>query len=367
MAKGVLAEVDSSSGRGLLVRGSYTGRMLVGVGLNASKRGVVNLATEVEGPYKAEKALLELGMTLPRGVRLPLRMKIILDGLTVSREFKPQFLGEGDDSIYAKAIYDVKPLVASKLASRPRHRLVVIYDSSKIVGLDEASLVAVYDVEGAWYSYTLRSGVMSVKPGEEVIVSAKLPESRMKVKGLYVNLVVPSRFSDIEVRAGNSVKIVSGVQGPVLVEGSFASPGDAVRVSINYRGLAGSAAQTTAYITGVMVVESQVPRASLRITSVEAENEGGGLLVKARVANTGARTPDKVMLLVTALGIPLARVPVDTVEPGAEVSVETKVDLSKLPAPTDRVSVRVVWVNYGRPFFDEAEVKIKSKRRQAPS
>ena len=318
MAKGVLAEVDSSSGQGLLVRGSYTGRMLVGVGLNASKRGVVNLATEVEGPYRAEKALLELGMTLPKEVRLPLRMKIILDGLTVSREFKPQFVGEGDDSVYAKAIYDVRPLVASKLASRPRHRLVVIYDSSK-------------------------------------------------VKGLYVNLVVPSRFSDIEVRAGNAVRIVSGVQGPVLVEGNFTSPGDSVRVSINYRGLAGSAAQTTAYITGVMVVESLVPRASLRITSVEAGDEGGSLQIRARIANTGSRAPDKAMLLVTALGIPLARVPVDSVEPGAEASVEARVDLSKLPAPTDRVNVRIVWVNYGRPFFDEVEVKVGPRHRQAPS
>ena len=256
-------------------------------------------------------------------------------------------------------MYDIKPIAASRLQERPRHRLVVLYDASRRVSLDEAGLLVAYEVPEAWSSYVYMAGVAPVRPNEEMILNATLPESRQSVKNVYVSLVTPSRFSEIEVRVGGTVRLVSGVVGPVLVEAPARIKGNQLRVSVDYRGLARPVYPRIAFVTGLVAIESIVPQARLLVGVDSVRVEGTKVNLLLRVSNVGLVRPEKVMLVASALGIPLKRVEVDPVDPGSDAQVSLDVDLARLPASASKVTVRVVWNNYGRVFFEESEVSVR--------
>ncbi len=358
MACGTLAVIDRGSGPGLAVRSVHTGRLQLGTSPGSVKRGIAHMTTGVEAGYRVIKALLDIGMTLEEGVQLPVRMKIILDGVSVAREFKPQFICEGDEGRYAKAVYDVRPVAASRLQERPRHRLVVLYDASRRVSLDEAGLLVVYDVPEAWSSYVYMAGVVPVRPNEEVILTAKLPETRQNPKIVYASLVLPSRFSEVEVRVGGTVRLVSGVVGPVLVEAPARVRGDQLRVSVDYRSLARPVYPRIAFVTGLSIIESVAPAARLAVEVDRVDVEDGRVRLALKITNSGLVKPEKVMVVASALGIPLKRLEVDPVDPGSESSVDLSLDMARLPASAGRIVVRVVWNNYGRVFFEEVEVDV---------
>ncbi len=358
MATGRLVTLDQGSGPGYIVRGVHVGRLNLGSGPDARKRGSVNVTTGVEGDYQITKALLDLGVYASKEVKFPLRMKVVLNGATVTREFKPQFVCEGDQGKYAKAVYDVKPLAAARLKSRPRHRIVIFYDSSRIISIDEAWLLAVYDVEGSWHSYVYMAGAVGFKPGEEIVVNAKLPESRTPSKSLQVGLVMPSRFAEIEVRVGNAVKTVTGIVGPALVEMPIKVEGDKVRVSVDYRVASAHVYPRVAYLTSILIDEAVAPRADLKL-SVEKVSVGPRFIeMDVTVRNDGDVEPDKVILTVIAAGIPIARVEVDPVKPGEARDVSVKIDRSRIPADTSMATVRLVWNNLGRVFVNEATASL---------
>lgn len=358
VATGKLMALDQGSGPGYIVRGVHVGRLNLGSGPDARKRGSINITTGVEGDYQITKALLDLGIYASKEVKFPLRMKVVLNGATVTREFKPQFICEGDQGKYAKAVYDVKPLAAARLKSRPRHRIVVFYDSSRIVSMDDAGLLIVYDVEGSWHSYVYMAGAVGFKPGEEIVVNAKLPESRTSSKSLQVGLVMPSRFAEIEVRVGNAVKTVTGIVGPVLIEMPIKVEGDKVRVSVDYRAASAHVYPRVAYLTSILIDEALAPRADLKL-SVEKVNIGPRLIeFSVTLKNEGDTEPDKVILTVIAAGIPVARVEVDPIKPGEVKDVALRIDRSRIPADTSTAIVRLVWNNLGRVFVNEATANL---------
>lgn len=354
MATGRLVALDQGSGRGYVIRGVHVGRLNMGSGPEARKRGSVNITTGVEGDYRITKALLDLGVYAGKEVKFPLRMKVILNGATVTREFKPQFVCEGDQGRYAKAVYDVKPLASARLKSRSRHKIVMLYDSSRVVSVDEVGLLLVYDVEESWHSYTYMAGAVGFKPGEEIVVNAKLPESRTPHKSLQVSLVMPSRFAEIEVRAGNSVKMVTGIVGPTLVEMPVNVDGDKVRVSIDYRAKTAHVYPKVAYLTSILIDEAVAPKAELKLSVDRVSVEQNSISLDVSVRNEGSIEPDKVIVTVIVAGLPVARAEVDPVKPGDTRRINVKIDKSRIPADASTAVVRLVWNNLGRVFVHEA-------------
>ncbi|GAB6147774.1 CARDB domain-containing protein [Stetteria hydrogenophila] len=356
MAAGRLAALDQGSGPGYVVRGAYVGRLSLGSGPGARKKEVVYVTTGVEGDYEISKAILDLGVYAGKDVKFPIRMKVLLNGATVTREFKPQFVCKGDEGSYAKAVYDVRSLAAARLKSRPQHRVSLIYDSSRIVNVDDVGLLVVYNIEESWHSYVYMAGAIGFEPGEEIVVNAKLPESKTPSKSVQVGLVVPSRFSEMEVRVGDSVRNITGIVGPVLVELPAHVEGERVRVVVDYKSGSAHVYPKVAYLTSVVVSEAIAPRANLKLSIAGVESGGDSLKIQVTLRNDGNAEPSKVILSVIVAGLPVARLEVDPLKPGESRDVTLKIDKSRLPENASTAVVRAVWNNLGRVYVSESQV-----------
>jgi len=360
MVEGRIASYAKASGpNGAFAYSTAVDRVVIGAG--ATKKLGLGLTTPYYGEGMGVKsALLDLGMVVPPDTPMPLRVLVNVDGVTVTREFKPQVAVEVEEGVYGKAVYDATALLASKLTKSDLHRLSIVYTAARHVTFEDAGLAVVYTgVDGGWFSYNMLSGAVVLEPGDILAVDVDLPESRVDSKNVVVKMHVPSRFADIRVEVSGRSVDAGGVTGPSVIEIPVRSRGSKLRVYIYYEKPEQSFYPKKAVLSTIVAYETLVPAAKVAISDLAWEGEA----LRVRLENTGTAVAEDVRVMAFASGVTVARLDLGSLEPGGDASVELRVDTSRIPREADELLVRVMWRSYGRPGISDKRVSVGGRAR----
>jgi len=349
VVKGRIADFGFSYGDGVVRHSSAYNKIVLGSGYNASKRASVTLATSLSSPdVTVEKAYLDVGFIVPKEAVLPLRLVISLDGVTITREFKPQLLAEVEEGIYGKVVYEVGGLLGKRLAEMGTHVMNIVYSAAVPITFEDAGLTVVYKgIESSWHSMRLLSGAMVIEPGDFLAIEVSLPESKSETKNLNMRIYVPSRFADIRVEAANFQTDLGGNIGNVSLEAPVRFKGEKLRVYVNYRRPERRFYPKLALLSSILLYESSMPEAFLDVKVENVEKVDKVYKVRCVVKNLGQLRPTRASLIFYALGIKLGEVALEPPAPSEEREVLIEIDPSKVSVPVNRFIIRALWCNYG--------------------
>ncbi len=354
--EGKLVEIGRGRGEGYV---SYTSEAL-GVQLGSApgsvKRAFMSLFLPRPEGEKPQQALLSLGVRASTVLR-PFRWKVVVDGATVTREFKPQFVSKTDNGVYMKAVYDVRPLLSRRIMERVSHRMIAFYDSFQPVTLADASMMAVFGGRGM-YSYSYHIGAVSLEPGDSVKVDANLGGA-IGERVAVVSLHIPSSSSRISIVAGGSEPVEVSGPGYRRVRVKVPYKGGLIPVAIRYHDTGERFYPKIVVLSEVIVHDVSYPEPRLKIEISEVSEEGDKVVIKGVVENRGEGVAVKPIVVVLGLGIRLATQSLgDQMEPGSQREFQIEADLSKTPVRPSSLTVRIVWNSLGRALFDDVHIRV---------
>ncbi len=349
---------DGKRGTGVAVWGySFPGEVSVGTSPGSRRRVTAWIGLpRAEGPVEA--AYMSIGVLLDRDDRPPVSWKLSVDGVSIAREFKPQFCVEVDDGLYCKAVYDVRPLLSRRLAEREEHRVFIARDAYRPVRISDIFLYARYRVEGARYASSYHVGAVALEPGEALNVYVDIGRSFDGRRTAGVLIRSPNHMSLFRIVAGGSKPVEAGGRGGLFVEVSVPYKGSPVPVSVKYEEPETRFYPKTAVVSDIVVVETVAPEPRPRIIVERVSREGSRIVVEGRVVNEGDAALSSPMLVAVAVGVQAYRGRLSDVEPGGEAGFRVQVDVSRLPLEPRVVQLRLVWSSLGRRSVEVAEVPV---------
>lgn len=318
MARGKLVAYDSGINvRALLHRSLDLPSQRLG-GLHAATEYEVSFEPPV--PSTPEKAFLEVGM-LVRDVKLA-KWRLWVNTVAVTREFKPSIVVKLDDvtGYYAKAIYDLKPVLAS---TSPPYKLTIQYEGSPELEITDLSLLALYPDSDSTSSYQYYGGAVALEPGDSITVDVS---SELGSYTATLVALVPSKAAEIVVECNGASKRVAGLVGVTDVR----VPCRGGSITITHRKGSIQYFPRSVVVTS-LVVENVVRREP--DLAIEAREAGDRISV--RVVNRGAASPDAVVLIAIRRGIAVERVELGPLPPGKEAEITV--------GARPPVTLRLVW------------------------
>lgn len=361
MVSGALDRVEEAYGQGIPAWGYALGGPKVGSGPGAVSKGAMWLNLPRAGG-SVERLLLSIGVFTDRDIRAPISWKLVVDGVSISREFRPQFIVETDDGYYMKAIYDVKPILASRVVGQESHKILVYRDAVHPIRLADALLYARFKSEKARYAVSYFTGAVSLEPGEHYKVDANIGRGFGGKRTAGVIVHSPYHDSAFELVAGGSRPERAVGQGVHYIQVSVPYKGSPVPVSVKYIDPGYKYYPRIAILTEAIVAELLAPAPEPRLVIGEVEVEDSRVRVRGSVENIGDDVLDSTMIVVLALGARLARRTLPPVEPGGSISFTLEFDVSRLPITPSRASVRLIWRRLGETRLVSREIQIPPTR-----
>jgi len=357
MVTGGLDVVEEVSGRGIPAWGYALGGPRVGSAPGASTRGTLWVSLP-RASESVERLLLSIGVFVDHDVRPPISWKLIVDGVSVSREFRPQFQVETDWGVYMKAIYDVKPILSRRVVERESHKIVVIRDAVKPVRMADAVLYARYSSEKGVYSVSYWTGAVALEPGEGYQVNANLGRSMEGKRRAGVIVHSPYHDASFRVIAGGSQPETAVGEGSHYIEASVPYKGSPVPVYIRYEDPGYRFYPRIAVVSDVFVAEVKAPEPRPRLVVERVSVKDSRLVIEGYVENVGDDVLEPPMLVVLALGVRLARKKLPRLEPGGRTGFRVEFAVDRLPIRPSRANVRLVWRRLGETRIVSREVSL---------
>ncbi len=332
MAKGSLQHYDAGEGlRALLYRFVDLPAARLGGLHGSSEYGVV-----IEPPLNIQpsKVLLEVGIIV-KDLKLP-KWRLWVNSVAVTREFKPTLTAQLNDvdAYYAKVAYDLKPIVAS---TKPPYRIVIQYEGSPELELNDISLTALYPDEDSLTSYRYYSGALLLAPGDSI--SIDLPPG-IDQGNASVIIRIPNRAARIKLSCGNEI-VVTGIVGPYEARVNCS----ASKLDIVYEASKGiNYFPRTAIVSSILFEKSikREPDFAIKLAADETR--------KVIVRNIGTASPETLMLIAMRPGEVVERIILEPLGPGAE----TTLNIKNIEAAT---TLRIIWRFKGETRFKEFKLR----------
>ena len=349
MVRGSIENFGSSSGSGIVRHTDAYNKVALGSGFNASKRTSIALVTGLRSSeVSVDKAYLDVGFLVPKDIGLPLRLIISLDGITITREFKPQITAELEDGIYGKAVYEIEGLLGNRLAEKDIHMMNIVYTAAKPIVFEDAGLTIVYKgIEKSWHSMRLLTGAMVAEPGDFLAVDVSLPESKADIKNFNMRLQIPSRFANVKVEAADFHADLTGNIGNIQIGSPIKFKGKKLRVYVDYKKPERNFYPKNVLISSMLLYESSMPEAFLNIEVENIEKDKDYYKVKCKIKNIGHVKSSDSLLLIYALGIKLGELKIGPLAPSEERETLITVKAPKVSVPINKLLLRIIWSNYG--------------------
>jgi hypothetical protein len=295
----------------------------------------ITYSIEFTMPFDARlvtHALLEIAVSV--GDIRSVRWKVSFSDVVVTREFKPITCIRFRGSYYCKMVYNVKPIIASKLEKRLR--TVVRYLGGDEIKIHHIGLLVTAQEEKAKSAYTYMSGFMELKPGEGYTVNIPSPMSGK------LNLRIVAAFPE----TGGHLKIIDSsnnhleLRGVGIGDHNLSISGEG---PIEIRAAGGG----SILVSSLLLYKLHTPKPNIE---VEVGKHNDALRVKIR--NTGDSDADTVIVNCISLGVVVDRKIVGRLESGREVEVTLKYN------PGSINTVRVVWRYKSTTEFRDVKLKL---------
>jgi len=345
--EGSLAKVYERHGDGVAVFKALGVSSVLGSGGSAFKSSHFKIPLAKPRGCRVDTGILSVSITTPPTIRIPFRWRLEMEGLTISREAKPQFTAKLEDSFFHKIVFDVKPVLASKgeVTATESYTIRATYDSAHHIVLRELSLFEVYSKPRLEHSAIYMAGALILEPGDSHTLTLGLPESLGGDRVLALTLITPSPRVTLNIKSGDEQVEVLG-QGFKVIE---IQPRESrnVRVTIDYPKPEISIYPKKVVVTNVVLIENKAPVPHLEVRPERVEVKGGKLRVKLSLVNEGSEVAEDVQIALRHAMINLKEARLEFIEPGETVDLILEADTSKLPAKTQRLIVVTTWSKDG--------------------
>ncbi|MEM0361432.1 MAG: hypothetical protein QXH57_02690 [Sulfolobales archaeon] len=348
MPKGDLLEFVRSEVRGVVYHNSILDEMRLG-GRNYPRTG--RYLIEVDEPQ-----LDELYLTIVSILNEPVNKvmwKVSIDGLNITREFKPQVVNESSiGSIYATHVFDLSKIVRVGKT----YALMITFDSSKPVIIDGIELIGVRRVEGVLTEVSYMAGCVLLNPSEAY--SIKPSPSKPGPYNLSLFMNVPSRSAAVDITLNNMhLKTLNGLLGLSNVQlPSLHLTQDGVLI-IKHKEATEMYHPRFISIYSLLNYSMSCRGPEVTMTLDEISCKGDECNVSIIIRNEGDLTCDNVMVVGFSAGNILIRDVINAVRAGEEVRKNYRI--SARSADT-RVVLKAIYRRFGRQFINEVKASLPS-------
>ncbi len=345
--EGFLAKVYEGYGDGFAAFRALGVSSVLGGSGSALKSTYFKIPLAKPRGCRVDVGLLSVSISTPPILKVPFRWRLELEGLTISREAKPQFTVSLEDSLFHRIVFDVKPILAGKGENTAveSYTIRAVYDSAHPIVVRELSLFKIYSKPKLEHSATYMTGALVLEPGDVHTITLNLPKQVGGDRVLTLTMITPSPRVTLNVKLEDELVEVSG-HGFKVVELRPQSTGD-VKVTIEYPKPEISIYPKKVVVTNVALVDNKTPVPPLNVYPEKVDVEGGRLRVKLSVANEGVEVAEDVQVTLKHAMINLKEARLGSLKPGEVAEVTLEADTSKLPARTQRLLAIVTWSKDG--------------------
>lgn len=356
--EGLLARIYEGSGEGVAVFNALGLTITLGSGGFASKSSTFRIPLAKPRGCRVNAGILSISVSAPSTVRVPFRWRLEMEGLTISREAKPQFTVGLEDSLFHKIVFDVKPILAAKGESVAvdSYSLRALYDSAHPIVVREVALFKVYSKPRLEHSAVYMTGALVLDPGESHRVTLGIPKPVNGNRLLVVTMITPSPRVTMNVKVDGDEAEVSG-PGFKLVE--LQPSREQVDLVVEYPKPEISIYPKKALLTNVVLVENRIPIPPLRVDVEDIKVSEGTLRVKLSISNEGNEEAEDITVTLRHAMLNIKEAKIGLLNPGETTTVVLEADVAKLPASTRRLTARVTWSKDGISDFKTLSLDLK--------
>ncbi len=334
--------VRGSSGEALILENIVANTLMGGASNPTS------FSASTEWPFKVspKKSFMEIGIFFQKAIeRLPWRL--VVNNVTITREFKPLICSMGSYGSFCKMILDITPIVSSKQITK--FDILIEYNGLTPINLAHVSIIGVKEGYNVYSRFAYISGALSLPPGS----STKLVLSDKYTEHIKARLLVYMPHSMAKLNVGSETiefMNISNVDGIQEVEVNLDL---GVGAEINQLYFKNSSVKAN-YLPREVVIsslallqlEKRGPKLVVEVSSV-SDN-----YIEAAIVNNGDATASRIIVLSLAMGEILSRIHLDKLDPGE------RSETIKIPRRKDTLTtVRVIWRYIDTTKFNEVKIR----------
>ncbi len=300
-----------------------------------------------------EQALLEIGVRVP-DTRVRWRIKV--NGISITKEFRPHGICSSGGEYYAKLVYDITSVLKTPESLRKR-RVNVTFKTEGGGGrilLEHLGILAFYPTSEAISSIYYLSGALSLEPGEEYTASFNYHSSKALLSS---SLYMPSPDAVGRIGVNNHELIVSGIHGMDEFTGNVEDLSDRNILRLLHEDTGESYYPKEMMISSIILIDKQLKEPLITIEKIETPEElrsGGKLGVI--ISNKGETRPDSLLVVLMNLGSVVYRQRIKPLAPDESAQLEIPVNL---PAGEYEVVLRLIWNKLSRNWFEERRIRLR--------
>lgn len=279
--------------------------------------------------------------------------KLKLNGVSITREFKPTFLLELPDlnRYLCKFVYDITGLLnTDEATSREWANVTVKHDGGDPLVLRGIMLSAIYEDTEAFSTYNHVTGLLLLERDDEFTYN--LNSLLQNTGDVQVKLVFYAPRA-VRVRAvlGDKTETLTLQHNQVeeyTISSTF-TPYIKLTPEVHEN------IQNYVVLSSVTVYSTSLRTPHLSIESIEASRQGSSIKIKLRIANNGESIPDRVIISVFNRGFLLGMVKCDPCKYEPNTLVEEEL---VIPAQSQlsELTVRIAWSKLTRTWFTDGKV-----------
>ncbi len=336
MPRGNLVEYLNDEVQGLIHYTTISNPLVLG-GYGNPRSGYTVFSID-QGLSKAFLVLSISCKSVPRNIL----WKVMLNGVTLVREFKPQLLEEWEEGVYAVQVFDISQL----LSEAGRYTLSIKCESSEAVVIESATLFGIAPLENARTEVVFKAGQVGLKPSESIGIEVPM-SSKDGVGKALITLSMPSRKAVVDIMInGKKVETIDGIIGVEEVSIKNVYLGGRNSVTLLHRDTSLAYYPRDVRIHNLLMYKLLVEGPKINVEEASlSENK-----LAMRLRNSGDVTARNIVIACLSAGEILFRDVISALKPGGEFAKGYTVSAKQRP-----IIVRVIYTG----LLDQEVITIK--------
>lgn len=278
--------------------------------------------------------------------------KVKVNGVNVTKEFKPLFTVKTDSSVYSKFVFDVTSILNTEESmSRNWVNLTIKHEGGTGFTVKTLLLLSIYESEDGKTSLEYRSGLARLRPGERFHIADGQTEPYSSVRIVYGSMskdLIPTlHIGDRVVKLNihndfEEYEFAREINQPVFLQVE-----EGVKSS-----------KTKEIILANVISYTSTLKAPSLVGSLDSVRlEGKDLVVDLSLKNTGESAPDSVVYTILHKGQAIyTSKDVEKINPQKVVNRRIRV---KIPEGVDEVTLRIIWRKLTKTWFLDLPISFK--------
>ncbi len=299
-----------------------------------------------------EYGLLEIGVITPH---LNMDWRVKVNGINVTKEFKPYIYSRLDNGFYAKFVYDITSILKTPESLRKKRANVTFKrEGGEPFTVSQISILALYSSNEAKTNITYYSGALGLEPGEkskEYLFEIDLGEEAL----LRTSIYMPSRATVLDIFMDNEHSLtVSNIQG--MDETIYEVKKNIKSISYHHRDTGEKYTPKQVVVSNILLYNIIYVKPDLYFQEIDLPKQcSGECSGKIKIINNGESKPDKTMIVLMSLGNVLFSKKIRSPEPGETIEETIKY---KLPPGEYDLVLRIIWRKLSKTWFRDERIKV---------